>query len=121
MNPGEELHALYQQWRELTCAEGDALRVAAWSKVEHCQQAKARLQPRISEVSARLEPVAHERAFRPVVDALIQLEKQNRELLQAQRQIAGQQKEDLDQASRHLRQLHRRYVTPAPAHWQSYS
>src|SRR5688572_12150147 len=108
MTPGEELHALYEQWRRLTCSEGEAIRVAAWTQVEQCQLAKAQLQPRISEVAARLDAVAHEREFRPVVEELIQLEKQNREVLQAQRQVAGQQKDELDQASRHLRQIHRR-------------
>jgi hypothetical protein len=121
MTPGEELHALYEQWRRLTRCEGAAIRVASWTQVEQCQEAKAQLQPRISEVATRLDAVAHEREFRPVVDQLIQLEKQNRELLQAQRQVARQQKDELDLASRHLRQIHRRYVSPAPAHWQSYS
>jgi hypothetical protein len=121
MTSAEELHALYLQWRQLTRSEGEAIRLAAWTQVEQCQLAKGRLQPRISEVSARLDAVAHEREFRPVVDELIQLEKQNREVLQAQRQVARQQKDELDQASRHLRQIHRSYVPVAPAHWQSYS
>ncbi len=121
MTSGEELHALYEQWRQLTRSEGDAIRVAAWPQVEHCQQAKAQLQPRISEVAARLDAAEHEKEFRPVVEELIQLEKQNREVLQAQRQVARHQKDELDQASRNLRQIHRGYVPLAPAHWQSYS
>ena len=121
MTSAEELHALYEQWRQLSRSEGEAIRVAAWTQVEHCQQAKAQLQPRISEVAARHDAEAYEREFRPVIAALIQLEKQNREVLQAQRQVARHQKDELDQASRHLRQIHRSCVPPAPAHWQSYS
>jgi DNA anti-recombination protein RmuC len=121
MTATEELNALYKQWRRLTQTEGDAIRLAAWSQVDQCQHAKAQLQPRISEVASRIETDSHERLFRPVVDELIQLEQQNREVLQAHRQVAQQQKEELDKASRHLRQIHRSYVPLAAAHWQSYS
>ncbi len=122
MTPSDELSALYRQWRRLTESESQAIRANAWAQVEAVQSAKARLQPRIAEVSAALEPVAHEQRFYPVVEELIQLEQGNRELIQAQRQIAQLQKEQLDQSSRNLRQLHRSYApTIARAHWQSYS
>jgi hypothetical protein len=121
MSPPEELFALYKQWRRLTQSEGDAIRVAAWPQVEQCQQAKARLQPRIGEISRQIDAHSHDQHFRPVVRELIQLEQRNRELLQAQREVARHQKEQLDQSSRHLRQIHRHYVAAAPVHWQSYS
>ena len=122
MTPADELSALYRQWRHLTEAESQAIRSNAWAQVEAAQSAKARLQPRIAEVSAALAPVAHEQRFYAVVEELIQLEQGNRELIQAQRQVAQHQKEQLDQTSRNLRQLHRSYAPPAVrAHWQSYS
>lgn len=125
MNPSDELAALYQQWRRLTESEGQAIRAAIWPQVDQCQAAKLALQPRISEVSSVLDPAVHEQRFRPVVEELMQLERRNRELLQAQRQIAQMQKDELDHAGRNLRQLHRSYVpADAPhrgAHWQSWS
>jgi hypothetical protein len=57
-----------------------------------------------------------------VVEELMQLEQHNRELIQAQRQVAQHQKDQLDQSSRNLRQIHRTYApASARAHWQSYS
>ena len=125
MNAMDELAALYQQWHRLTESEGRAMRAGAWPEVDQCQDAKLALQPRISEVSSGLDPMLHEQGFRPVVEELIQLERRNRELLQAQRQIAQMQKDELDHAGRNLRQLHQSYVpADAPhrrAHWQSWS
>jgi hypothetical protein len=121
MTASDELHALYKQWRRLTQSEGEAIRLGAWPQVEHFQQAKRQLQPRISEVAARLDAVSEERQFGPIVEELIQLERQNSVLLQAQRQVAQHQQDLLNKTSRHLRQLHRSYVPAASAHWQSYS
>jgi hypothetical protein len=42
-------------------------------------------------------------------------------LLQGRRRDAEAKQQDLDRASRHLRQLHKSYVPPARTHWQSYS
>ena len=125
MNPPDELAALYQQWRRLTESEGQGIRAANWPQVEQCQAAKLALQPRITEVSSGLDPIFHEQRFRPLIEELMQLERHNRELLQAQRQIAQQQQDELNHAGRNLRQLHRSYVpADAPhrgAHWQSWS
>ena len=121
MTPVDELFALYEQWRGLTEDEGDAIEVGAWTNVDHFQAAKARLQPRIVELSQRLDFSTHERRLRPIVEALMQLERQNSELLQRRRQATDQQMRELDKASRHLRQLHKSYVPPARTHWQSYS
>jgi hypothetical protein len=121
MTPADELSALYQQWRRLSEDEGEAIEAAEWDNVEQFQTAKAGLQPRIAEVGQRLDAVAHEQRFRKVVEDLMRLERRNSALLQRQRQAAEAQKQELDRASRHLRQLHKSYVPPARTHWQSYS
>ena len=121
MTSADELSALYQQWRSLTEDEGEAIEAGAWTNVEQFQIAKARLQPRIVEVSQRLDAATHEQHFRKVVEELIRLERRNNALLHSQRQAAETQKQELDRASRHLRQLHKSYVPPARTHWQSYS
>lgn len=121
MNPADELSMRYQQWRNLSENEGGAIEAGAWTSVEQFQTAKARLQPRIVELSERLDAATHERRFRKVVEELVQLERHNSALLQRQRQDAQGKQQDLDRASRHLRQLHKSYVPPAHTHWQSYS
>ena len=89
--------------------------------MEHYQSAKSRLQPRIVEVSQRIEVAVHELQFRPVVEELMAKERHNAARLRETRNSAEQEKQDLDKSSRNLRQLHKSYVPPARAHWQSYS
>lgn len=121
MTPADELSALYQQWRSLSEDEREAIETRAWSNLEQFQAAKARLQPRIVELSQRLDVATHERQFHKVVGELMQLEHRNGVLLQQQRQAADEQMRELDKAGRHLRQLHKSYVPAARTHWQSYS
>jgi len=121
MNPADELSALYQQWRSLSEDECDAIEAGARSSVEQFQAAKSRLQPRIVELSQRLDAGTHERLFRKEVEELMQLERRNGVLLQRRRRAADEQMRELDKTGRHLRQLHKSYVPPARTHWQSYS
>lgn len=121
MTAADELAALYEQWRSLTEEEGAAIQSGVWASVEQLQAAKARLQPRITEVSRRLDAATHERQFRAQVEALMQLERRNSTLLQARQATAREQMQALDKAGRRLRQLHKSYVPPARTHWQSYS
>jgi hypothetical protein len=121
MTPGDELAALYEQWRTLTEDEGRAISAEVWADVEHCQNAKSRLQPRIVEVSRRLEQDLHDRQFKPVLKELMGLEQRNNALLRERRKAADGARETLDRSSRNLRQLHKSYVPPARTLWQSYS
>jgi hypothetical protein len=121
MSPTDELAALYAQWRSLSEEEGDAIESRAWTQVEHYQSAKSRLQPRIVEVSARIEVAVHEVQFRPIVEELMALERRNSSRLRETRRSAELEKQVLDKSSRNLRQLHKSYVPPARPHWQSYS
>ena len=121
MNSVRELAALYEQWRSLTEAESEALEAAAWAQVEQYQAAKSQLQPRITEVTQRLDASVLEREFRPVVEELMRLERRNDALLQRQRHAAERQRQELDRTSRNLRQIHKSYVPPVRTHWHSYS
>ena len=121
MTPTEELRALYEQWRALTEEEGAALENRDWTRLTQSQTGKARLQPRIANVSRQLEPAIHEREFRSMVEHLIELERRNQALLQNLQRHAQDEQQELDRSRRHLRQLHQSYVPPARAHWQSYS
>lgn len=121
MTPVDELHALYQQWRRLTEEEGQGIAAGDWDQVDQCQSSKARLQPRIVEVSQRVDPAVHQAQFHPVVEQLLNLERANRSRLDAQRGNAEARRQELDRATRNLRQLHQSYVPPARTNWQSYS
>ena len=121
MTAVEELTALYEQWRQLTVSEGKAIQSASWSRVEQCQSAKARLQPRIVEISQRLEDGSHKNLFRPILSELMEMERRNNLLLEEMRRASEGLQRDLDRSSRNLRQIHKSYVPPARTHWQSYS
>jgi len=121
MTSADELSAVYEQWQSLTEDEGEAIETGDWPSVEQYQNAKARLQPRIVELSQRLGTATHERKFRGIIEELMQLERRNSAALKRRRQAAEEQKREMDRASRHLRQLHKSYIPPARTHWQSYS
>ena len=121
MSPTQELSDLFKQWRLLTEEEGGAISSGAWSQVGQCQSAKSRLQPRITEVSQRVDAGTHERQFHAVVDELMQMERRNDAMLKAKRNLAEEQESALNQTQRNLRQIHKSYIPPARTHWQSYS
>lgn len=121
MSPELEFTALLDQWRRLTEEEGRSISSGAWTHVENFQSAKALLQPRINEVRERIDPARHESQFRPLIDELIRLERNNQSLLDDQRRVAQQQECDLNRSDRNLRQIQKSYLPPARAHWQSYS
>jgi hypothetical protein len=121
MKPAEELAQLYSQWRKLTEEEGAAINRDAWLEVSQCQAAKSRLQPRIVEISQKLEPVVLELEFRKVVDELIELEHRNAGVLRNRRREVDVELGDCERSSRSLRQLQRLYIPQARQNWQSYS
>ena len=130
MNASSQLRSLYEQWRLLTEQEGTAIRAADWTRVGECQSEKNRLQSRIQKVDDELEQElrtrggsrkALENEFRAVVQELIQRERENDRELAAQRGIAEESRQELHQASRQLRQVHRAYAPGQPPLWHSYS
>ena len=121
MNPAEEFYALLDQWRQLSEDEGGAISAGAWAQVEQFQSAKTRLQPRITEVTQRIEPAIHEAQFRPMLDELMQLERRNNSLLEQKRAAAREQERSLDRTQRNLRQIQKSYTPKVRTHWHSYS
>lgn len=121
MTPADELSGLYQQWRSLTDDERGAIQAGDWKGVENYQAAKAQLKTRITELSQRLDAITYKGRFGRIVEELMELERHNSALVQRRRQAAEAQMQELDRASRHLRQLHKFYAPPSRTHWQSYS
>jgi hypothetical protein len=121
MNPAQEFSALLDQWRQLSEEEGTAISSGAWTHVEHFQSAKTRLQPRITEVTQRIDASIHEKLFRPMLDELMQLERRNNSLLEQKRSAAQEQERSLDRTQRNLRQIHKSYTPKVRTHWHSYS
>jgi hypothetical protein len=121
MNPAQEFPALLDQWRQLSEEEGNAISSGAWTQVEHFQSAKARLQPRITEVTQRIEPGVFQAQFRPLLDELMQLERRNSSLLEQKRSVAQEQERSLDRTQRNLRQIQKSYTPKVRTHWHSYS
>ncbi|HEY2952439.1 MAG TPA: hypothetical protein VGK40_07650 [Verrucomicrobiae bacterium] len=130
MNAENELLKLYRQWAALSEAEFEAIRNRAWLRLDECQEKKKLLQVEIERATgaarqelqmAGLAPDVIARRFQPVVEQLISLELKNTKALNVRQHEAGQQQLELQQASLHLRQIHRAYVPgPAPG-WNSYS
>ncbi len=121
MSALQELSDLFQQWQLLTEEEGGAIAAGSWSQVENYQSAKARLQPRITEVSRRLDAGTFEHHFRSVINDLMEMERRNDGLLQEKRRVAKEQEHSLDRTQRNLRQIQKSYIPPSRTHWQSYS
>ena len=121
MSPTQELSDLFQQWRLLTEEEGGAITAGAWGQVEHYQSAKARLQPRITEISRRLDAGTLEHQFRSVINDLMQMERCNDAIIQEKRRAAKEEEHTLDRTQRNLRQIQKSYIPPSRTHWQSYS
>jgi hypothetical protein len=128
MEPSDQLLRLFEQWRLLTEAEGEAIRISAWWKVGECQDAKCHLQNEIVLANDRLQNESprgawtkHENEVREAVGKLILLESRNGEWLAEQRRLADAQSHQLQQSERNLRQIHKAYAPQRSVSWQSYS
>jgi hypothetical protein len=130
MNARNELLGVYQQWRQLSETEGEAIQASDWRRVDACQSAKQSLQPLIIKftgeaqedwVRAGIDKSVMEREIRAVVDDLIRLEHRNGEWVCRQQTAARSQECELEKSTRNLSRVQRSY-SPAPsAVWQSYS
>jgi hypothetical protein len=130
MNPGSELHSVYQEWLRLAEAKGEAIRNFNWSLMTDCQKAVDELQPRILRLSRETrdewakEGPGHnprEVALRGVITDVFELESRNNDLLQKCRLDAGERLAQLERAGRLLRQVQRLYAPARPAAWSSFS
>ena len=122
MGAATDLLDTYQEWRQWTQAEGEAIRIGNWNRVQECQGSKVRLQPRIIRLAGPaqkewgqlgLDVAEKEQEVRAAVDECIRLETLNGALLAKQA--------ELDQTSRNLKLIHRSYVPAQSAAWTSFS
>jgi len=130
MNPCDELFQAYDQWRSWTENEGEAIRLADWSQVGHCQSVKHQLQSDIIHLTDAAQVESKRQGsdwteivgrLRAVVRELIMLETRNSNWLTSQRQNVEAQNNELGQARHNLRQVRKSYVPARFAVWESYS
>jgi hypothetical protein len=128
MNAEQELFGLYEQWHALTLEEGEALHSGNWWQVAECQQAKRLLQDKVAAASEHLKTEATpdqlagvEGALRERVAELIQLERNNSEILARQKRTREAERAELGRANQNLRTVGRAYQTSSGAGWESYS
>lgn len=114
MNSHRQLASLYEEWRLMSEAEGDAIRSLAWQRVNHCQNAKAELRNKILNAiegvgcnRGNAEELQHH--FRPVLEHLMSLEVRNGEWLAAERQKLDCEQDELNRRQRSIRQLRGSY------------
>ena len=129
MSACHDLFKTYDEWRDWSVREGNAIRSADWSQVNSCQRAKMELQGRIIQYTqtARNHLTATggnwpevEQRLRREVASLIDLENQNGETLAQVRCQALAEEAELDRSSRQLRQV-RSYAPVVRSAWTSYS
>lgn len=129
MSAHHDLFKTYDEWRDWTVREGEAIRSSDWPEVHSCQRAKLELQGRIIRYTeaARAEVFRSgsgwseiEQRLRAEVASLIELENRNGETLAQVRCRAMAEEAELDRSSRQLRQV-RSYAPVARSAWSSYS
>lgn len=130
MSAQATLLQLYQDWRNWTEAEREAIEAGDWRRVKACQGAKSELQPRILKQTqeaqtecqrAGVDRSVLDRQVRSVVNELIYLETRNGEFIAEQRRNAEAELEALGRSGRNLAKIHKHYTTGAAAAWESYS
>jgi len=130
MNRETELDNACREWRRLAEVEGEAICRRDWTLFFDCQNALRLLQPRLLRCRQAAPHQAGEtgtsapdqqKNFRAAVSKLIELERRNLELLDAVRQRAAQQKQQLEQAQQNLRRIQRSYAPARASAWNSSS
>lgn len=123
MDQPHQLLELFRLWREFTEAEGAAIRVGDWPRVESCQGSKAKLQQQMAEASAQLKPVVflEDVELRRCVQQLVAMEQANDRALAEQRASLEAQGDELALTARNVRLMQQSYRSPRAAAWQSYS
>jgi hypothetical protein len=130
VNAETQLQDALQEWQRLAEAEGEAIRVSNWALVAECQKALRDLRPKLNEftrtareewASLGAQARSKQDALRLALGGLIEIESRNYARLTALRQSAESRLEQLESASRTLRQVRRSYSSAAPAAWTSFS
>jgi hypothetical protein len=123
------LRARYEQWRQLTEAEGAAISAGQWTQVELLQKTKKQLQSFIDDIRRDLRAACRtyggiarelEREFRSLMGELLALETRNNQTLVERRIQAVAEEQRLQQAVQKLHQIRGAYALPGSAHWESY-
>ena len=126
MNVNAELLELYQEWKQLTEKEGDAITASDWVQVRSCQKAKQQLQPRIIHATDGVKNAPglrseFEAQIRECVNELIQLETRNSEALGKRLEAAEKERSGLDQTSQRLKRVQKSYSGTRESAWDQYS
>lgn len=116
---------LYDEWRSLSHAEGNAIRENAWVQVEKCQSAKYALQPLIQNAQQewreeRGPEGPTEAEVRSIIAELIHLEHENDKTLAEVREAAIQERDALTQSTRNIAQIRQSYSIRSDVGWSSY-
>ena len=120
----------YQEWRNWTHAEGEAILDGDWRAVKRAQAAKAELQPRIVQEMQEaqrecerdgINRPAFDKQLRSLVNELIYLETRNGEMLAEKHQTLRGEYDALRRSGRNLNRIQKQYTTGASAAWESYS
>jgi small-conductance mechanosensitive channel len=124
------LLGLFERWRRLSVAEAQAIHAEDWSHLDELHGKKQLLQPEISLAGDHLQaelakqgPLGEgvQQRFRDLAAELIALERENDCALAAQQQRVEQQRAELAQTSRNLRQVHAAYAPGGRPGWHTYS
>lgn len=128
MSASSRLNALYEEWRLMSEAEGQAIRSEAWVQVARCQGVKSELQRQIleavggpddSERSASSEELRAR--FGNTIRKLIELEHRNSSWLEECRQRKDTERAGEQVKQRSLGRLKDAYARQGGPAWQSYS
>jgi hypothetical protein len=123
------LRTRYEQWRQLTEAEGIAISTGQWTQVELLQKTKRQLRSFIDEVRRDLRAACQsyggiareiEQEFRSLIGELLASEARNNQTLVERRIRAITEEQRLRQAIQNLHQIRGAYALPRPAHWELY-
>lgn len=114
---------LYAQWRTLTHEEGRAIRNEEWERLGSLQSTKAQLQTAIleTEQAGRSMTASEESLRRAWVSELVDLEKQNLELLTSRQKALQEERARVEQSRLNLRRLHQGFRGGTGSAWQCYS
>jgi hypothetical protein len=119
----------YEQWRQLTEAEGIAIAAGQWTQVELQQRAKQQLQSVLDSIRRDLRAACRacgravqgiEREFHSLIEELLALEARNNQALVDRRTQAMSEEQRLQQAVQKLHQIRGAYALPRPMLWESY-
>jgi hypothetical protein len=130
MSAEKALLDAYGEWRRLARAVNKAIRLRNWTILTECQDVIQKLQPRITQLTrearnewlqSKVDLAAGEKKIHQAVLELIVLVKSNKSMLQAARETARSQRQQMEQASQNLKRLQQSYAAVRPAAWTSFS